>query len=261
MNIRQIQAKKNKEKLSVLTAYSAPVAEVLENAEIDMILVGDSLGMVFQGKENTLAVTVEEMIYHAKAVRAGAKKSFMIVDMPFMSYQVNAEETLVNAGRIMKETNANAVKLEGAGNIVIDAVKKCIAAGIPVMGHIGFTPQSVNQLAGYKVQGRDKNSADKLLFQAKELEKAGVFSIVLEMVPEKIATVITTALNIPTISCGAGVDCDGQVLVIDDMLGLYPSSPKFARKYIDLKELISKAVNEYTDDVRDKKFPTKEESF
>jgi len=261
MNIDNIKAKKNKEKITILTAYSANTASLLEKCEIDMILVGDSLGMVFQGNKNTLSVTIDEMIYHSKAVRRGASDSFVVVDMPFMSYQTNSEEALRNAGSIMKEANANAVKMEGATDIVLESTKKIIDAGIPVMGHLGFTPQSVNQLAGYKVQGKEKETSEKILEDAKRLEQLGVFSIVLEMVPAVLAKEITEKINIPTISCGAGVDCDGQVLVIDDILGLYRKSPKFARQYLNLNSEIEQAVKKYILDVKQKAFPGKKESF
>jgi len=261
ISLETLQKMKGQEKISMLTAYSCPMARILAEAEIDIILVGDSLGMVFQGKENTLSVTLEEMIYHAKAVRRGSGNSFIVVDMPFMSFQVSAEQTLINAGRIMKETNANAVKLEGASEIVLDSIKKIIMAGIPVMGHLGFTPQSVNALSGYKVQGKLPPEAEKILKEAKLLEKTGIFALVLEMVPTELAKKITSELKIPVLSCGAGSYCDGQVLVIDDILGLYPKTPKFAKKYQDIHSAILSAVNQYQIEVKSGKFPDLTHSF
>ena len=261
LTVEKIQAKKNQEKITMLTAYSASMARLVAQAGVDMLLVGDSLGMVFQGKQNTLAVTVDEMIYHARAVRAGASDTFVIVDMPFMSFQVSAEHTLVNAGRIMKETDANAVKLEGSSIVVCDSIRHITAAGIPVVGHLGFTPQSVNQLSGYKVQGKTDAAADRLLQEALQVQAAGAFALVLEMVPAAVAQQITQALQIPVISCGAGVACDGQVLVIDDVLGLYPRKPKFAKQYATLATSIAAAVGQYLTEVKAGTFPGPEHSF
>ncbi len=261
ITIGKIQKMKGQEKIVMLTAYSCPQARILAETGVDIILVGDSLGMVFQGCENTLGVTVDEMIYHAKAVRRGAPESLIVVDLPFMSYQVNPEQTLVNAGRIMKEANANAVKLEGSSQVVLDSIRKIIPAGIPVMGHLGFTPQSVNQLSGYKVQGKTTDSAEQILKEAKLLAEAGVFALVLEMVPSGLAKKITKELAIPVISCGAGPDCDGQVLVIDDILGLYPQTPRFAKKYSDIGLAISEAVQKYSQEVKAGSFPGTEHSF
>lgn len=261
LTIEKIRAKKNQKKLTMLTAYSASTAGILAQTTIDMLLVGDSLGMVFQGKENTLQVTVEEMIYHAKSVRTGAPNKFVVVDMPFMSFQVSAEQTLINAGKILKESNCQAVKLEGASETVLESIKRIVPAGIPVMGHLGFTPQGLNCLSGYKVQGKDEISAENILKEALAVEAAGAFAIVLEMVPAQVAKKITERLAIPTISCGAGKYCDGQVLVIDDVLGLYPKSPKFSKQYTHLNKIISDAINTYISEVEAGTFPDDKHSF
>lgn len=261
LSLDKLKAKKGVEKITMLTAYSASMARMLAQADIDMLLVGDSLGMVFQGKQNTLAVTLEEMIYHGKAVRAGAPDTFLVIDLPFMSFQVSPEQTLINAGRVLKETDANAVKLEGASPTVCEAIQRITDAGIPVVAHLGFTPQAVNQLSGYKVQGKTDAAADRLLAEAERVQSAGAFALVLEMVPAAVAQMITKALTIPVISCGAGPQCDGQVLVIDDILGLYPRRPKFAKQYADLGLAITAAVKQYVQDVKLGKFPGPEHSF
>lgn len=261
ITVDQLKKMKGTEKISMLTAYSFAHGQILAEAGTDLVLVGDSLGMVFQGQDNTLGVTLEEMIYHSKAVRRGCPDSFLIVDLPFMSYQVNPEQTLINAGRIMKETNANAVKLEGATEVVLESIKKITMAGIPAMGHLGFTPQSVNALSGYKIQGRQPPEAAKISAEAKKLEQAGIFSLVLEMVPAELAKKITGELAIPVISCGAGPSCDGQVLVIDDILGIYSKLPKFAKKYRDLHQEILAAAKEYTMEVKAGTFPDLIHSF
>jgi 3-methyl-2-oxobutanoate hydroxymethyltransferase len=258
--VATLQQQKGKTKITMLTAYSASTARILAEAGIDTILVGDSLGNVFQGKENTLSVTVEEMTYHTKAVRRGAPDTFLIVDMPFMAYP-NAEIGFLNAGKIIKETNANAVKLEGASPDILAAVRKIVAAGIPVMGHLGFTPQSINTCSGYKVQGKEPQSAERILSEAKALVAAGVFAIVLEMVPATLGKTITESIPVPTISCGAGPHCDGQVLVVDDILGMYPKSPKFAKQYRNLGTETKAAVSEYIAEVTNGTFPAKENCF
>ncbi len=245
----------------MLTAYSYPMAKMLASCDLDIILVGDSLGMVFQGKENTLAVTIEEMIYHSQAVRRGAPQSFIVVDMPFMSYQVSAEQTLINAGKMIKETNCNALKLEGASEVVLASIKKITSAGIPVMGHLGFTPQAINNLSGYKIQGKLPEAAQQLIAEARAVEAAGAFSLVLEMIPAELTKTITQELKIPVISCGAGPDCDGQVLVIDDILGLCERTPRFAKKYTEAGSLIKKAVTDYIKEVQEGKFPDQTHSF
>lgn len=260
-NLLSLQAKKGREKITMLTVYSASIAALFNNTPIDTLLVGDSLGTVFQGKSDTVSVTLAEMIYHAAIVRRGAPDKFIIVDLPFMAYQVNAEKSLLNAGQIMKKTGANAVKLEGAGETVLESIRKITAAGIPVCGHLGFTPQSVNSLSGYKVQGRNVADAAKLKNEAKLVEQAGAFMLVLEMIPAKLAAEITAELQIPVIGIGAGAACDGQVLVCDDMLGIYPKAPKFVKKYARLGEQITQAVNNYIAEVKAGEFPGQEHSF
>jgi 3-methyl-2-oxobutanoate hydroxymethyltransferase len=245
----------------MLTAYAASTARLIAQAGVDIILVGDSLGNVFQGKKNTLSVTLDEMIYHGKAVRSGAPEAFVVVDLPFMSFQVSPEQTLINAGRVLKETDAQAVKLEGASDTVCESIRRITDAGIPVIAHLGFTPQSVNQLSGYKIQGKTDAAADRLLAEAERVQSAGAFALVLEMVPAVVAKTITQALHIPVISCGAGPYCDGQVLVIDDVLGLSPRSPKFAKQYISLGEEITNAVMRYVTEVKSGIFPGPEQSF
>ncbi|GBR77632.1 3-methyl-2-oxobutanoate hydroxymethyltransferase [Candidatus Termititenax dinenymphae] len=259
--VAKLLARKNKEKITMLTVYSASIATVLNNTDIDMLLIGDSLGTVFQGKKDTISVTLEEMIYHGSVVRRGAPDKFLVVDLPFMSYQVNAEESLINAGQIMKQTGANAVKLEGASAVVLESIRKMTAAGIPVVAHLGFTPQSVNGLSGYKVQGKDDPSAEKIKSEAKLVETAGAFMVTLEMVPAKLAKEITQELSIPTIGIGAGADCDGQVLVIDDMLGLYPGAPKFVKRYADLDKQVAQAAANYIKEVKAQQFPDAAHSF
>ncbi len=247
--------------ITMLTAYDFSTAKFLDDAQIDMLLVGDSLGNVILGYDSTLPVTMEDMIHHGKAVCRGAKKAMVVVDMPFMSYQVSAEQAVANAGRIMKETGAQAVKLEG-GSEIAEAVKKIVAAGIPVVGHLGLTPQSVHSLGGFKVQAKEEIGAQKLLNDAKILEENGAFAVVLECVPALLAQKVTQQLNIPTIGIGAGAHCDGQVLVINDLLGLYPGfTPKFVKQYADLHVAIAQAVADYKKEVTDKIFPSAEHSF
>jgi len=260
-SVAKLQAKKGREKITMLTVYSAGYAALLNQTGIDTLLVGDSLGTVFQGKADTIAVTLEEMIYHGSAVRRGAPDKFIIIDLPFMSYQVAPLESLRNAGELLKRAGANAVKLEGAGEVVLESVRKMTAAGIPAVGHLGFTPQSVHSLSGYKVQGKDNASAVKIKADAKLLEQAGIFMLVLEMIPAQLAGEITAELKIPTIGIGAGADCDGQVLVLDDLLGLYPKAPKFVKKYAALDKQITGAVNNYLTEVLSGKFPGPEHSF
>jgi 3-methyl-2-oxobutanoate hydroxymethyltransferase len=253
--------KRDGKKITMLTAYDYPMARIVDDAGIDVILVGDSLGMVVLGYDSTVPVTMDEMIHHAKAVRRGTKFAFLIGDMPFMSYQISKEEAIRNAGRFMKEALCDAVKLEG-GDEVLEVTKAIIDAGIPVLGHLGLTPQTVSKLGGYKVQGKDQKSADKILEQALKLEKAGCFAIILECMPDKVSEIITKALNIPTISCGAGVSCDGQVLVTNDMVGLFDKFvPKFVKQYIKLAPLISSAFIKYREEVASGKFPGPEHTF
>ncbi|OGI21820.1 MAG: 3-methyl-2-oxobutanoate hydroxymethyltransferase [Candidatus Melainabacteria bacterium RIFOXYA12_FULL_32_12] len=254
--------KREGRKITALTAYDYSTAKFLDEAGIDIILVGDSLAMVALGHKTTHAITVDEMIHHTKAVTKGVDKSFVAADMPFMSYQVDENTAVHNAGRFIKEAEANAVKLEGGSDHIINIVKRCVEAGIPVMGHLGFTPQYLHTLSGYKVQGKNLEATKKILEQAKKLEEVGAFSIVLEMVPEESAKLITDNLNIPTIGIGAGRFCSGQILVTDDILGKYSDfTPKFARKYLDLASLTKKAFSEYKEDVISGKFPAESEIF
>jgi len=252
--------KGSREKITMLTAYDYPTAKLLDESGIDIILVGDSLGNSVLGYENTIPVTMDEMLHHTKAVVRGAGDSMVIADMPFMSYQLNPESALMNASRFVKEAGAAGVKIEGSNHI--DSIKKIIEAGIPVMGHIGFTPQSVNQLGGNRVQGRSATEAKDLTDAAKALEKAGIFAIVLEMVPAALAGRISSSLEIPVIGCGAGPECDGQVLVINDALGISRDFiPRFAKKFADIYSEEKRAVSSYIKDVRSGAFPGKEHSF
>ena len=260
--IHDLQAKKrDSKKITMLTAYDYPMARLVDEAGIDSILVGDSLGMVVLGLDSTVPVTMDEMIHHAKAVRRGTKYAFLVGDMPFMSYQISKEEAIRNAGRFMKEAGCDAIKLEG-GDEVLDVTTAIVNAGIPVLGHLGLTPQTISKLGGFKVQGKDADTAAKILEQALKLEKAGCFGIVLECVPDKVAKMITEKLKIPTIGIGAGVYCDGQVLVTNDMLGLFDRFiPKFVKQYVKLSLLISDGVKKYKDEVEKGIFPDAEHSF
>lgn len=256
-----IEMKKRGEKIAMLTAYDFLIAKLLDEAGIDVILVGDSLGNVFQGHETTLPVTVDDMIYHAKAVCRAVKRAMVVVDMPFLSYQVSLEEAIKNCGRVLKETCAEGVKLEG-GSEIIDVVYKLTSIGIPVMGHLGLTPQSIHKFGGYDVRGVDEKEAEKILNDAKELESAGAFSIVLEKIPLGLAKKITETISIPTIGIGAGPFCDGQVLVVYDMLGLFEEfKPKFVRRYAELSKIIRNAFENYISDVKSGKFPSESESY
>lgn len=250
-----------KEKISMLTAYDYSTANLVDEAGIDMILVGDSLGMVFLGYENTLSVTMEDMIHHTKAVVRGTKNAMVVGDMPFMSYHVSITEAVRNAGRFIQEGGAQAVKLEG-GEERIATVKAILEAQIPVMGHIGLTPQSVNQFGGFKVQGKDLETAHKLIRDAKALDEAGVFAIVLECVPTQLAKRITEEVSVPTIGIGAGQYCDGQVLVINDMLGMFKGHiPKFVKKFANLEPVIIAALRDYKKEVEEGTFPGEEHGF
>ncbi|RLC80031.1 MAG: 3-methyl-2-oxobutanoate hydroxymethyltransferase [Chloroflexi bacterium] len=262
VTILDLQAKKRKgERITMLTAYDYPTALLVDRAGIDMILVGDSLAMVVLGHENTLAVTMDEMIHHCKAVSRGAKTPFLVGDMPFMSYQVSKTQAVANAGRFLKEGGMDAVKLEG-GQEMAETIKAIVDAGIPVMGHIGLTPQSISKLGGYRVQGRDIKAALKLIDDALALEEAGCFSIILEAIPDRVATLITERLSIPTIGIGAGPHCDGQVLVIHDMVGLFDRfTPKFVKKYTNINVEILKALQGFKEDVEKGIFPGPEHSY
>lgn len=252
---------KGHEKLSMLTAYDFGTAKLVDEAGINGILVGDSLGMVMLGYEDTLEVTMEDMIHHSKAVSRGAKNALIVTDMPFMSYQTSVYDAVVNAGRLIKEGKAQAVKLEG-GLEIVDKVEAIVKASIPVMGHIGLTPQSINQIGGFKVQGKSEESGRILIESAKALEKAGAFAIVLECVPSKLSKLITESINIPTIGIGAGNDCDGQILVYQDMLGMFSGfKPKFVKRYSELGEAMKKSFIKYDKEVKDKVFPGEEHGF
>lgn len=257
-----IQAMKNEgKKITMLTAYDYPMALLEDRAGIEIILVGDSVGMTVLGYENTIPVTMGEMIHHTKAVARGAKCALIIGDMPFMSYNTSEREAIINAGRFMKEGGADAVKLEG-GASVKDIVRAIVKGGIPVMGHIGLTPQTISMLGGFKVQGKDAQAAQKIIDDALLLEDAGAFSVLLEAVPAPIAKKVTERLKVPTIGIGAGVHCDGQVLVVHDLLGLFDRfTPKFAKRYVNLSEHILKAFEAYREEVLKGTFPTDQHSF
>jgi 3-methyl-2-oxobutanoate hydroxymethyltransferase len=250
------------EKIVALTAYDFLFAGFVEEAQVDIVLVGDSLGQVVLGYPSTIPVTLEEMIHHGKAVKRGAPASFTVLDMPFLSYQVSPEDALRNAGRVLKETGVEAVKLEGGGSATCRTVETLVRAGIPVMGHVGLTPQSVHALGGYRVQGREEAAAERLRAQARALEDAGCFALVLELVPAALAGEISTQLTIPTIGIGAGPDCDGQVLVLFDALGLNPGfRPKFLKKFGDLAGEARQALRAYVEEVRGGSYPGPEHSF
>ena len=249
------------EKITVLTCYDFPTARILDSCGIDIMLVGDSAGVVFAGHENTLPVTVEEMLYHTRAVMRAEPKALVIADMPFLSYQVDIAEARRNAGRLIKDGGAAAVKLEG-GEHVASTIRAIVDMDIPVMGHIGLTPQSIHRMGGYKVQGKTDEQAERLLADAVAVEAAGAFALVLEGIPQKLARRITGELAIPTIGIGAGTHCDGQVLVIHDILGLCEKySPKFVKKYADLRPVIADAVNRYISEVKTGEFPTDANAF
>ena len=248
-------------KITMLTAYDYPTAQIVDQAGIDMVLVGDSLGMVVQGGTSTLPVTMDEMIYHTRMVSRATQSAMVVGDMPFLSYQTHKAEAVRNAGRFLKEAGAEAVKLEG-GSQMADTIRAISDAGIPVMAHIGLTPQYVHMLGGFKVQGKDDAAREKILADARAVQEAGAFSVVLEAMPTPLAREITAMLRIPTIGIGAGPDCDGQVLVLHDILGLFDRfTPKFVKKYANLKDQALKAVKEYKQDVENNKFPAEEHSF
>jgi 3-methyl-2-oxobutanoate hydroxymethyltransferase len=262
VSIHDLKAmKKRGEKIAMLTAYDYPTARILDEAGVPIILVGDSLGMVVLGYDSTLPVTMEDMIHHTKAVVRGSQRAHVVADMPFMSYQASPEDALRNAGRLMKEAGAQSVKLEG-GKSVAETVRRLVEAGIPVMGHIGLTPQSVHQFGGHKVQGKTPAAAVRLLNDARALEEAGAYAIVLETIPAALARLITERVSVPTIGIGAGPHCDGQVLVLHDMLGLYPDFvPKHVKQYAHLAEEVGRAVRQYVAEVAEDRFPTEKESF
>ncbi|MFO1469815.1 MAG: 3-methyl-2-oxobutanoate hydroxymethyltransferase [Turneriella sp.] len=262
MNVHDFTKKKAAgEKITMVTCYDFAFARLIARTSIDAILVGDSLGNVIQGQPNTIPVTVDDMIYHGRIVRRGAPQAFIVVDMPFMSYQTSVEDALRNAGRIIKETGADAVKLEGGANIA-PQVRALVESGIPVMGHLGLTPQSLLAFGGYKVQGKTSAAQLKLTDDAKLLQQSGAFGIVLEMIPAPLTESVVKNLEIPLIGIGAGNKADGQVLVLNDLLGLDPDfAPKFVRKYADLSSSVFSALEGYAADVRESSFPSDKESF
>lgn len=255
------QMKERGEKIAMLTAYDATFARLLDEAGADLLLVGDSLGMVIQGHDTTLPVTLDEIAYHCRAVARGARRAHVVGDMPFMSYQASHEQGMISAGKLMKDGSCHSVKLEG-GAVYAELVHRLVNAGIPVMGHIGLTPQSYHQLGGFKVQGRELGGRERLINDARTLEDAGAYSIVLEAIPADIARDVTAAVSIPTIGIGAGTGCDGQVLVAYDMLGMDESfKPRFVRRYATLGQTIKEATAKYVEDVRSGAFPSDAESF
>lgn len=253
--------KKKKEKIAMLTAYDFTTARLLDEAGVDVILVGDSVANVFQGLETTIPVTLDEMIYHVKVVRRAVKRAMLIADMPFMSYQVDSKEAVKNCGRMLKESGAEAVKMEG-GKRLTPLIEQLVDIGIPVVGHLGLTPQSIYKFGTYEVRAKETMEAKKLVDDAKALDKAGVFAIVLEKIPDSLAKKVTASVSCATIGIGAGVDCDGQVLVTNDMLGMNEQfHPRFVRKYTNLSESMRNAFQSYIGDVKAQKFPSKKESY
>jgi len=249
------------EKITMLTAYDSPMASILDSAGIDVILVGDSLAMVMLGYKSTTPVTMDEMIHYSKAVQRGVKRAFLIGDMPFMSYQASDEDAVRNAGRFVKEAGCEAVKVEG-GKEVVPRVKAIVNAGIPVLGHIGLTPQSANKLGGYKVQGTDRDSQERIIADAESLEKCGCFAVILECMPGPLAKEITEKLNVPTIGIGAGKDCSGQVLVTHDIVGYFDKfKPKFVKQYAQVNKVILEAVQSFKKETEAGTFPDKEHSY
>ncbi|NBC65465.1 MAG: 3-methyl-2-oxobutanoate hydroxymethyltransferase [Bacteroidetes bacterium] len=256
-----VEMKRNGEKISMLTAYDYTMAGIIDGAGIEVILVGDSASNVMAGHDTTIPMTMDHMIYHTSCVVRGVERALVIADLPFMSYQVTAKEALISAGRMMKEAGAHAVKLEG-GKSICSTVQRIVDAGIPVMGHLGLTPQSIYKFGTYKVRAKEEQEADQLLEDAKALEEAGVFSIVLEKIPADLAKKVTDSVSVPTIGIGAGPQCDGQVLVIHDMLGLNKDfSPRFLRRYEDLHSKMTDAVTHYIKDVKSGDFPNADEQY
>jgi len=256
------EMKKAGRKIVCLTAYDALFAKIFDETGVDLLLVGDSLGNIIQGHRTTLSVTLEHTIYHTRAVVKGAKRPLVIADMPFMTYQVSADEAFRNAGALMKETGCSGVKLEGASESILKAITRMTEAGIPVMGHLGLTPQSINKFGSYRARGKDPKEAEQIYNDAQLLQEAGVFAIVLEKIPATLGRSITDSLEIPTIGIGAGSGCDGQILVYSDMLGLTVEfNPRFVRRYAHLYDEIRDAVHKYTEDVINQQFPSEEESY
>lgn len=263
ITVRDFQARKARgERIVVVTAYDALFGRLVDESGVDAVLVGDSVGNLLAGYETTLPVTLDQMIYHARSTRAGVKRALLIVDMPFLTYQVSPQRALLNCGRVLQEAGADAVKLEGANENILAAVRAVTGAGIPVMGHLGFTPQSVLALGGSRVQARDAASAKQMVADAKALEAAGVFSIVLELVPAAVAARVSEAVRVPTIGIGAGASCDGQVLVLHDLLGLNEGfTPKFLKRYASLAEKVREAVSQFGREVRARSYPDDDHSF
>ncbi|HEX5437468.1 MAG TPA: 3-methyl-2-oxobutanoate hydroxymethyltransferase [Gemmatimonadaceae bacterium] len=263
VTVREFLAHKARgEKIVVVTAYDALFGRLVDEADVDAVLVGDSLGDVVAGYESTLPVTLDQMIYHASMVRRGVTRALLIVDMPFLTYQVSVEQALRNCGRVIQETGGQAVKLEGATDEVVAAVRAVAGVGIPVMGHLGFTPQSVHALGGHRVQGRERLEAERLVDGARRLESAGVFAIVLELIPAALAAEVTAAVSVPTIGIGAGAGCDGQVLVLPDLLGLNDQfTPRFLKRYAAMADDVRGAVSRFGEDVRAGRYPDDDHSF
>ena len=263
LTIRDItERKRAAQKIVMVTAYDALFGRLVDEAEVDIVLVGDSLGHVVQGRDSTLSVTLGDMIYHGRAVRRGVTRALLVVDMPFLTYQVSEEQALLNGGRIMQEAGAQAVKLEGGDDRIARAIDTLTRTGIPVMAHLGFTPQSVHALGGPRVQGRGDDAAERLLAEARRVESAGAFALVLELMPATVARRVTESLTIPTIGIGAGVGCDGQVLVLPDLLGLNDRfRPRFLKQYANLADDVRKAVSAFRDDVRSGSYPDDQHSF
>ena len=263
IGVREFRArKKGGEKLVVVAAYDALFARLCDEAGVDAVLVGDSLGMVIAGLDSTLPVTLDQMIYHGAAARRGVTRAMLIVDMPFLTCSLGEERAMTNCGRVMQETGAHAVKIEGGDEAMARSIRAVVRLGIPVMGHLGFTPQSVNTIGGYRVQGRDDTSAQRLIDDARRLEDAGAYSLVLELVPAAVAQAVTEAVSIPTIGIGAGVGCDGQVLVLYDLLGLNDRfSPKFLKRYASMAGDVRDAVRRFRDDVAGGTYPDVDHSF
>jgi 3-methyl-2-oxobutanoate hydroxymethyltransferase len=261
LRARKLGGTMSGDKIAAITAYDASFARLLDAAQVDVLMIGDSLGMVVQGLPNTLGVSLDDVIYHTRAVARGSSRALIVADLPFMSYQVSAEQALESAGRLVKEGGAEAVKLEG-GRSVCAAVTRMVEAGIPVMGHLGLTPQSVHVLGGFKVQAREEAARDRLLADARALERAGAFALVLEAVPRGVAKLVTESVSIPTIGIGAGPDCDGQVLVCYDLLGLFQGFvPRFVKRYAELGEGVVSAARSFVAEVRAGSFPEERHSF
>jgi 3-methyl-2-oxobutanoate hydroxymethyltransferase len=262
ITVRDLVARKGGEKIVMVSAYDAMFARIADDAGVDAILVGDSLANIVAGQDSTLRVTLDQMIYHGRAARRGCTRALLVVDMPFMTYQVSSEDAMRNAGRIMQETGAQAVKLEGGSPARADAVAKVVEMGVPVMGHLGFTPQSVHALGGARVQGKGDAAGQALLDEAKRLEDAGAFSVVLELVPAALAARVTEAIAVPTIGIGAGASCDGQVLVLPDLLGLNGDfAPRFLKRYAELGAAATTAVRQFVGETRDGSFPDAKHSY